>query len=353
MARTHGRIYSRIWEGDFRKLTRSAQGMYEFLLSQPDLNQAGLIGLRLRRWAGMSSDGTTEALMADIQELEAARYIVVDHDAEEVLIRTFIRNDKVFQQPNVMLAAGNDAREIASGKLRAALLIELDRLPLDELSDEVRGKAERSPRAVVEGVIETLRKAFAELSGDPSPTPPEPLSEAFGKGSRNPSPNPSGNPSGRDVGRHNARVPLPLPLPPSPGSAPSERAAVPPAAPDPPISETEGQRVNRLARAFTDLVPMSNFPAVSGVVRKAVRAAPNGSPLYDDTQIGEALQRLAAEGRSLTVETLRVELDGLPPTAHRHNGARPVSQGFHDGLALAQRMAEHDATTQLAIGDTP
>jgi hypothetical protein len=162
MARTHGRIYSRIWDGDFRDLSRNAQWTYKFLLSQADLNQAGLIGLRLRRWADSALDVSPDDLLGDLEELERARWVVVDHDAEEVLVRTFIRNDGVYRQPNVMLAAGNDAREMRSPKLRAALLLELDRIPVHELSDEAKGNGARSPRAIVEGVIGTLREAFAD-----------------------------------------------------------------------------------------------------------------------------------------------------------------------------------------------
>lgn len=89
-----------------------------------------------------------------------------------------------------------------------------------------------------------------------------------------------------------------------------------PAAPPPlpiPASETEGQRVNRLTKTYTDRVPLSKFPAVAGVVRQAVRAVDERSnPRYDDPQLIQALTRLAAEGRSVTVDSLRYELEGFP-----------------------------------------
>jgi hypothetical protein len=351
MARTHGRIYSRIWEGDFRALTRGAQWMYEFLLSQADLNQAGLIGLRLRRWAGMAADVTPDELIRDLEELEAARWVVVDWDEEEVLIRTFLRNDLVYKQPNVMLAAGNDAREIASPKLRAALLLELDRIPLDELSDEVKGSGGRSSRAIVEGVIEVLRKSFGDLPATHPSIPAPPL------------PKGSGNPSGGVPGTPPVRV-SPSPSPTPTGSAPTVRAAEPPGAapstdpgeahrptptpsPAPVGRETEGQRVNRLAKVFTDLVPMSNFPAVAGIVRKAVKAAPKGVPLYDDTQIEDGLRRLAGDGRPLTVDTLRIELDGLPPRTPRQR------ESTEDRMAAVQALKRGNGqptNQQMAIG---
>jgi hypothetical protein len=111
---------------------------------------------------------------------------------------------------------------------------------------------------------------------------------------------------------------------------------------------TEGQRVNLLAKVFTDREPMSNFPAVAGVVRKAVR-----SGRYSDEQIVEALGRLAADGRSVTVETLRVELDGLP-ASRQGQGAKKASttdQRFADALAIGQRLAsEQDPITNHMLG---
>ena len=39
--------------------------------------------------------------MGDLAVLEAARFVLVDENTEEVLVRTFMRNDKVYRQPNV------------------------------------------------------------------------------------------------------------------------------------------------------------------------------------------------------------------------------------------------------------
>jgi Helix-turn-helix domain len=102
-------------------------------------------------------------------------------------------------------------------------------------------------------------------------------------------------------------------------------------APDGGGAETAAARANRLTRAYTDLVPMSRFPAVAGIVRKAIGAG------YPDTAITDALVRLAAEGRSVTVDTLRIELEGLPPTR-----ALPVRQS---GTSMYV-----DVATDLASG---
>lgn len=70
---------------------------------------------------------------------------------------------------------------------------------------------------------------------------------------------------------------------------------------------SEGQRVNALARRYTDVVKLSPFLAVAGVVRTAVRSGD-----YTDEQIGAALDRLADPDhrRSVTANTLRIAIEG-------------------------------------------
>jgi hypothetical protein len=85
---------------------------------------------------------------------------------------------------------------------------------------------------------------------------------------------------------------------------------LPPASPNgaalAPIVETLNQRAQRLTRTYTDCQPVSNFPAVMGIVKKAVSAN------YSDAEIIPALERLARDGRSVTTDALRIELQGLP-----------------------------------------
>ena len=83
---------------------------------------------------------------------------------------------------------------------------------------------------------------------------------------------------------------------------------------------TEGQRVNALTKVYTEVVPLSNFPAVAGVIRKAVRVG-----LWDDQTIAEALERLGQDGRSVTTDVLRYELTGFPD--RQSNRDRRLAQG--------------------------
>lgn len=169
MARTHGRVYATIWnDADFLGLTEGPQRLYLFLLSQPDLSHAGLLPMRERRWAKKVKGGTVAKVGQHLEALEAARFVVCDEETEEVLVRTYVRNDGVYKQPKVMLRMREDARQIESPKLRAAFRAELDRLPLDELSDEPPSRGGPSTKAQVSAVVDTLRQDFADVAEYPS-----------------------------------------------------------------------------------------------------------------------------------------------------------------------------------------
>lgn len=224
MARGHGRILTSIWDdADFLALDEREQRLYLFLISQPNLNHAGLLDLTLRRWSRKARGLTSAELEKLLQSLEAARFIVVDDDTEELLIRSFVRNDGVWKQPKVMGAMVSGALEISSWRLRRALLAEVDRIPLNELSDEP-GARGLSIRQQVADHITTLRNAF----GTP---PPDPSRRGYETPSATPSGTPSDTPAEGD------------PKASTRGRAPASRAHSPAPAPAPapdPSPEREG-----------------------------------------------------------------------------------------------------------------
>lgn len=171
MARTHGRIMAAIWnDGDFIAMRGSAQRMFMFLLSQPDLSHAGLLPMRVNRWAKKAEDLSGGLVRSELDYLAERGYVVVDDETEEVLIRTMVRNDGVYKQPKVMIRLREDARQIESALLRATFRRELDRLPLDELSDRPGGPNADQPstREQVERVVADLRNDFADAEEYPS-----------------------------------------------------------------------------------------------------------------------------------------------------------------------------------------
>ena len=175
MARNHARVHVAIWQDpEFVRLNARSQRLYLFLLSQPNLNHLGVLPLTLRRWAGTSLDCTPETLEDDLVALEDARFVVVDDQAEELLVRTLLRNDGVYKQPNVMRGAIASVPSIHSFHIRRALLAEVDRIDLSDVQEDRRADART--------LLTTLRDDLAKRSPNPTPTPSGRVTETPGEG---------------------------------------------------------------------------------------------------------------------------------------------------------------------------
>lgn len=120
MARNHATIYTSIWDVDsrFRDLTAGAQFAYLKLLSQPSVSLVGVLRLDWRNWARQARDGEPAALQAAVDELEDEAYVAVDHDTEELWIRSYLFHDRVFRQSQVAMAAASAFRSVQSVRLR-------------------------------------------------------------------------------------------------------------------------------------------------------------------------------------------------------------------------------------------
>lgn len=187
MARTEARLRTKLWgDPDFLALSFRAKGGYESILCQPDVEYTGVMPLRARRLA-LLFGLDLEDLIEILEELEDARFIVIDWDTEELLIRTFIRNDEVYRQPNVMRSALKSLASVSSLRLRAEILTELRRIE----AEEEMPKGSREP---FQAMIAALEKdpAIPSQSPEPSTEQPkpepkpegfaEPLLEPFGEG---------------------------------------------------------------------------------------------------------------------------------------------------------------------------
>ncbi|MYW96023.1 hypothetical protein G3I59_36820 [Amycolatopsis rubida] len=194
MARDHARINLSIWhDEEFINLSLAAKLLYLQLVSQPRLSYAGVLDLAAKRWARPHPDLSLTEIRAALSELDAARFVVIDQETEELLVRSFIRNDELFKQPNVLRGALRVAFDIESPILRAALATELRRLPVDitgpapsATADALEAGAREMPPEVkaalsVRGSARTSsarpKAAPAKGSAKPSPTGP-------GEGSR-------------------------------------------------------------------------------------------------------------------------------------------------------------------------
>ncbi|GAA3223068.1 hypothetical protein [Actinocorallia longicatena] len=169
MARDHGRIHWAMWnDQDFRDLDGDAQRLFMLALTQPGLSYAGVVPYTLRRWSQLARDSTVPKLRKAVTALEKARYVVVDEDAEELLIRSFIRNDGLLDSPNICRAMVKDFAAVGSSLLRSVIVCEIYRLATE---NPRQGNAKSWSEAIDPWFPGTLQQTFREgFQGTLSPT---------------------------------------------------------------------------------------------------------------------------------------------------------------------------------------
>ena len=122
MARSYAPLYTSIWlDKDFKALTGEAQRLYMVAFSQSQMNYCGVVSFTARRWAGYAADTTPEGVMAAVDELAAAGMVVLDEDTEELWVRSFIRHNKVLEQPKVLCVAVRDFATVLSSAIQRAV----------------------------------------------------------------------------------------------------------------------------------------------------------------------------------------------------------------------------------------
>ena len=132
MARTYAKVLVTIWaDDDFRTLTDGAQALYLRLLTSPTLNLAGVADWRPKRLAPFTKDMTADVVEHYATELAHKRYIVVDEDTEEVLIRSFVKHDGVMKNAKVAAGFAKEYAGTASRTIRGVIVHELTRLRND------------------------------------------------------------------------------------------------------------------------------------------------------------------------------------------------------------------------------
>lgn len=259
MARSEARISVAIWKDpDYRALSFGAQWLYECLVSQSDLSYAGVVPLRVPRWSRFATGLTVPLLEGFLAELTQRQYVIVDDDSGEVLVRSFMRHDEVWRQPNVLRAALRALGEIESAAILSALVPEVERMATGE------GVTERVAELLAE-MLETLRERLKDGEPEPQSNP-----------SGNPSPNPSGNPLSQDlkseggggmvtaVTTDSPHPPPPSPLlpPPAGASKPRRRSSEP--QPGQPITAAH------VVGAFVDGAKAAGLPTPAESLRARV-----------------------------------------------------------------------------------
>lgn len=160
MAREYARIKTDIWnDPEFRALPSGPQRLYHLILEQPDLSLCGVIRPAFARWADFASDTTVKSIRRDSQTLEANRYILLDEQKDELLVRTFVRHDIILTSPNVIVGLSNAFAATHSQCLREIVIFELGRA-------KDQGLMKRLPEGLAEKDHNRLSKPFIEAWRD-------------------------------------------------------------------------------------------------------------------------------------------------------------------------------------------
>lgn len=131
MARNHARVLTAIWsDEEFVCLSMDAQRMYLLLLSQPDLTPCGALPYIPKRWARLCPDTTSEGVGLAVCELEHARFVLVDRDTDELVIRTFVVHDGGLANSKMRGAVKSSLTALHSRWLRGSIV--------DVIPDEYR-----------------------------------------------------------------------------------------------------------------------------------------------------------------------------------------------------------------------
>lgn len=129
MARDRANINTNIWsDQDWRSLPVAQQHLYILLTSHPTLSYAGVVDWREARLAAMSSDATAESIRAAAVGLQAQRFVFIDDETEEILVRSFLRHDGLLKQPKLSISMVNAYGAIASARIREVVTYELQKL---------------------------------------------------------------------------------------------------------------------------------------------------------------------------------------------------------------------------------
>lgn len=129
MARDRANINTSIWtDQDFRDLNMGEQHLYKLLMTHPTLTYAGVVDWRPARIAAMTADATAEGVRATAASLQAKRYVFIDEETEEILVRSFLRHDGLLKQPKLSISMVNAFGAVASKRIREVVTHELQRL---------------------------------------------------------------------------------------------------------------------------------------------------------------------------------------------------------------------------------
>lgn len=175
MAREYAMVKLSIWaDDDFRALSPDAKLLYFTLLTSRSLSHCGIADWRPARLAKRTGLGTDEVEHAGAEMVDSL-HLVIDEESEEVLVRSFIRNDGLMKQPKMASAMASAYEDAESPTLRGVVIHELRRLKEDYPDLNGWGSLKAS-ELLRNGVVDPSTYPLGKGSG-----------KGFGKGNSTPS----------------------------------------------------------------------------------------------------------------------------------------------------------------------
>ncbi|ASR78069.1 helix-turn-helix DNA binding domain protein [Arthrobacter phage Timinator] len=127
--RRYAKLQMTIWaDEDWRNVSHTAQWLYTALISQQGLSACGVRDWKPKLFAALSPTMNRDGVESALEELIAKKYVVLDDETDELLIRSFVRNDEVHTNRNMMISAVKAQRCIVSLRLAAIVVHEMKRL---------------------------------------------------------------------------------------------------------------------------------------------------------------------------------------------------------------------------------
>lgn len=171
MARDHARVNLALWnDDDFLDLPYPAQHLYLVLWTHPDLSYAGVVDWHPGRIASRAAGWTVDEVNAAAQCLEARLFIVIDHETQECLIRSWVRWDGLMKQPIMAVSFAKARASVASREIRGVIVHEA--LRLRDREPELAGWAKPQVQELLENrALDPRSRALPQDPFTPGLTP--------------------------------------------------------------------------------------------------------------------------------------------------------------------------------------
>ena len=176
MANGAALIRETLWrDRDFRALPRTAQCLYLQLLSQKDLDCAGILTINRDLLVKGCNEMTLADLDHDLKTLAESRFIVIDTDTDEILIRSYIRHVSI-KSPNAWKSAKRIIGRVGSPRILPVVAVELrwlGRGDANDLANEIT--AAHTPSEPHPNPIRTPSEGDIPSEWDSKPPSPVPV----------------------------------------------------------------------------------------------------------------------------------------------------------------------------------